>query len=84
MNYYDKKSFDINSLDDESAGIKFAKRLFLYSKIALFYVIAFLFFCFYYIRQRYDFYLEDEYIFEINTHFITWLLILSHGIITQM
>ncbi|MBR5637298.1 MAG: hypothetical protein IKW81_10255 [Pseudobutyrivibrio sp.] len=63
MNYYDKKSFDINSLDDESAGIKFAKRLFLYSKIALFYVIAFLFFCFYYIRQRYDFYLEDEYVF---------------------
>ena len=52
MNYYDKNAFNIESIEDGSDGIKWAKRLLLANGIALLYVIAYIFICIYYVKPK--------------------------------
>ena len=52
MNYYDKNAFNIESIEEDSDGIKWAKRLLLSDGIALLYVIAYIFVCIYYVKQK--------------------------------
>lgn len=52
MNYYDKNEFDISSLGDEYKGIALAKRYLFSAKIAILYVVAFLFVCFFYVKPK--------------------------------
>lgn len=60
MNYYDKNAFNIESIEDGSDGIKWAKRLLLSDGIALLYVIAYIFVCIYYVKQKLILALELE------------------------
>ena len=78
MNCYKQGEFDVESLDEENAGVKIAKRVILVHKISLLYFGLLMFLGYYYLKDYLEVYIDGSF----NIALFASILILYAGILS--